>query len=782
RKLALSPERRDGGVSRKQQDGPEQKFLAGGHSIKSLASVQKHAPKSPPSANFDDFLTADDDTSKTGPSPEMEDQPQTQPASTSDLISTALSSIPQKRQPQAQGKMLPGKTVTASKGAERGSRTDTSPAEKGSVLQRYIERFRHGAPMSREERLQMEGNKKREFWWLESDPPTPNSTSTPKDEGRSLAFTSQGRENGLTVENLRRRDGLDVATDQLQEKADRLLSSARSIGSSEPVVSTEGLGSTSSDVSSFSEPAVRPAFIPRPYAEERAKWSKPQRLPAKGSKEDILYKWRLQRKLECARGGATVPSSSAKPAPRTQAEQEICSRLAAFREKLLHRPDVAASEVQQARVERAVKETQTQMDTAVQTSPPKTPSWSFTRRVDTFAQVGSPEVLGTCHQEESDVKEAYHKSAVNIAGVQTNISQSVEPSSAEKRKTEATEFVGDVSCSPEDQRLSDVRESDAALPSDIESKQGFSGSQDSKYRQFLTAEKPHVDDGGDTPMKKQGARHVREDHTKRSKRGTVKPQTKADDDRLSVSSASERSETQEEAPVEDHRVNDGVIGPCASGDAKSCAEHRDVKGASSKNGHPQQDRQSETDSDSSSRRGGANGRNRRTKESDHVRGNDSFVTERKQHHAESSVRGRDGNRPDESEAVQAERSGLRAKPDTGKRSSSLRVPNQYPGEVSAQSYHDPSDSKPRSHGSRGERSGRSSQMPPPQHSSSPARSSLTSAIGQLRILLYPAQIRGHAGAETLANLILSLILASLGLLAKSDFSSGVSESEYESDG
>ena len=87
----------------------------------------------------------------------------------------------------------------------------------------YIERFRHGAPMSREERLRVEGSQEREFWWLHSSPPTPNSTSTPKEgEGRSLPFTCQGQ-GSLTVENLRKRDDLDSATAHLQEKAERLL-------------------------------------------------------------------------------------------------------------------------------------------------------------------------------------------------------------------------------------------------------------------------------------------------------------------------------------------------------------------------------------------------------------------------------------------------------------------------------------------------------------------------------------------------------------------------------
>ena len=48
---------------------------------------------------------------------------------------------------------------------------------------RYIERFRHGAPMSKAERLRNQATNPGDFWWLSSStPPTPTSSSTPRDE------------------------------------------------------------------------------------------------------------------------------------------------------------------------------------------------------------------------------------------------------------------------------------------------------------------------------------------------------------------------------------------------------------------------------------------------------------------------------------------------------------------------------------------------------------------------------------------------------------------------
>ena len=49
---------------------------------------------------------------------------------------------------------------------------------------RYIERFRHGTPMSREDRQKKGMLKKEDFWWLQKEPVhsqlEPSESSTPK--------------------------------------------------------------------------------------------------------------------------------------------------------------------------------------------------------------------------------------------------------------------------------------------------------------------------------------------------------------------------------------------------------------------------------------------------------------------------------------------------------------------------------------------------------------------------------------------------------------------------
>lgn len=52
----------------------------------------------------------------------------------------------------------------------------------GNISYRYVERFRHGVPRSREEREKEGRSSKKDFWWLSGSPPTPSDSSTPKDE------------------------------------------------------------------------------------------------------------------------------------------------------------------------------------------------------------------------------------------------------------------------------------------------------------------------------------------------------------------------------------------------------------------------------------------------------------------------------------------------------------------------------------------------------------------------------------------------------------------------
>ncbi|XP_041373077.1 uncharacterized protein LOC121386291 [Gigantopelta aegis] len=197
-----------------------------------------------------------------------------------------------------------------------------------SVLQRYIDRFRHGTPMSREDRRQHERSELKEFWWLSSSPPTPSDASTPRDDvnGRTKKFTGFSKDEDKKIERrMLMNDFEDETTAEVQEKADRLLElSECSLGSSGPAISTEGLGSsTSSDVYSVRDyhsrlpvtsgdlPSTRYRLpdsrkgMPATESANKARKSIKPVIPSRttGPEEDILYRWRLQRKLELARQG-----------------------------------------------------------------------------------------------------------------------------------------------------------------------------------------------------------------------------------------------------------------------------------------------------------------------------------------------------------------------------------------------------------------------------------------------------------------------------------------------
>ncbi|XP_076593859.1 proline and serine-rich protein 3 isoform X2 [Chaetodon auriga] len=184
--------------------------------------------------------------------------------------------------------------------------------EQDSVLAKYVERFRHGRPQSREERQKADfgiGDKRLPFWWMSPSSLPPSSTPTKttdqdvlqplKDDHGPAIFSPAG---------LRRRDrslspcrgSLSILSDasqgefddaeilQLQEKANRLLLRDESTLSDGSVhVSSEGLGC--SDFSSsvnIDEPLRRP-LVPSSIKST--------------SEEDILFQWRLRRKIEQAR-------------------------------------------------------------------------------------------------------------------------------------------------------------------------------------------------------------------------------------------------------------------------------------------------------------------------------------------------------------------------------------------------------------------------------------------------------------------------------------------------
>lgn len=216
----------------------------------------------------------------------------------------------------------PGKsTVSSSKGVQQ-----------DSVLAKYIERFRHGEPQSREDRQQMApgiGEEPVPFWWMSHSASPPSSTpikTTDKDDYDPAIFSPAGRRRrGRSLSPCR--GSLSILSDtsqsefddteilHLQEKASRLLLRGECPLSDGSVpVSSEGLG-----CSDFSSPVtvdepVRQPLIPSLITSTTVKTSSdpvqvvssqksfiPPSRPPTRPEDDILFQWRLRRKMEQAR-------------------------------------------------------------------------------------------------------------------------------------------------------------------------------------------------------------------------------------------------------------------------------------------------------------------------------------------------------------------------------------------------------------------------------------------------------------------------------------------------
>ncbi|XP_063734897.1 proline and serine-rich protein 3 isoform X2 [Eleginops maclovinus] len=219
--------------------------------------------------------------------------------------------------------------------AEKSKVSSESGVQQSSVMANYIDRFRNGQPQSREERQQSPSaieEKQLPFWWML--PPSLSRSSTPaktadrdvikpmKDGDGHASFSPAGQ-------NLRDRspspcrgsfsilsdtsqsefdDAIEIL--HLQEKANRLL--LRGDGSIP--VSSEGL-----DCSDFSSPVSIDEPLRRPMipslitstakACSDSDWAVssqrspviPSLVPPGRQEEDILFQWRLRRKIEQAR-------------------------------------------------------------------------------------------------------------------------------------------------------------------------------------------------------------------------------------------------------------------------------------------------------------------------------------------------------------------------------------------------------------------------------------------------------------------------------------------------
>ncbi|CAJ1061643.1 proline and serine-rich protein 3 isoform X4 [Xyrichtys novacula] len=204
--------------------------------------------------------------------------------------------------------------------------------QQDSVMAKYIERFRHGRPQSREERHQTAsvfGDNPEPFWWTSTSASPPSSTPTntavkdflhPLDRDAPYSSLQSRRDRSLSpcrgsqsiLSDTSSCDFDDSQLLQLQEKANRLLLRDEYATNEESIhVSSEGLGcSDFSSPLSTDEPVQRP-LVPLANANAsldsiRALTSQkpseiPSLMPPTRPEEDILFQWRLRRKIEQAR-------------------------------------------------------------------------------------------------------------------------------------------------------------------------------------------------------------------------------------------------------------------------------------------------------------------------------------------------------------------------------------------------------------------------------------------------------------------------------------------------
>ncbi|XP_053183561.1 proline and serine-rich protein 3 [Scomber japonicus] len=238
-------------------------------------------------------------------------------------VSTGSGSPPSNATVASSGMEIPKQSARAGKStvsSEQGHQQD-------SVLAKYMERFRHGQPQSREDRQQMASDIGEDlpFWWMSPSSLPPSSTPTKATDDHGPAIFSPAGHSRLDRTPSPCRGPHSILSDtsqgecddteilHLQERASRLLQrgdcalSDRSI-----LVSSEGLAcSDFSSPISIDEPVQRP-LIPSLIKSTTVKTGPdfmssqkppdfPSLVPPTCPEEDILFQWRLRRKMEQAR-------------------------------------------------------------------------------------------------------------------------------------------------------------------------------------------------------------------------------------------------------------------------------------------------------------------------------------------------------------------------------------------------------------------------------------------------------------------------------------------------
>lgn len=179
-----------------------------------------------------------------------------------------------------------------------------------SVLSRYVDRFRHGRPQSREER-QQKAYKDEElqlpFWWASSSSMPPSLTPEKSSKEYRLACHNQAHDpsrESMNMPDTSQGEIVESEILQFQKKASRLLQNGDFCLEEDSLpASSDGVGcSDFSSPVSADEPVRRP--ISSLYQCNIAKNSPlviPPRVAPTRPEEDILFQWRLRGKMEKAR-------------------------------------------------------------------------------------------------------------------------------------------------------------------------------------------------------------------------------------------------------------------------------------------------------------------------------------------------------------------------------------------------------------------------------------------------------------------------------------------------
>lgn len=261
-------------------------------------------------------------------------------------------------------------------GGKKLSDQDTQPRVEedtdGAVLQRYIDRFRNSQPTSRQEREQRSKSASQDFWWLSNGPP-PGAKNERQESSTShtTPLTTVNLDKYKHLQQLAEKQRAsayipespgDKRTIELQERAEKLLErSSSTVLSTEPAVSTEGLGSNTSDMSSLDEYSYRPKFAKYLDSDQRVGYQPLSQPPLLGqeqggqrmgykalvpgplpgqrppAEDDPLYQWRLRRRMELAQQSAPQDIPQFDFINKTEQQKKVDQKLKEFKQKLTGR-------------------------------------------------------------------------------------------------------------------------------------------------------------------------------------------------------------------------------------------------------------------------------------------------------------------------------------------------------------------------------------------------------------------------------------------------------------